>query len=33
VDNCVEEHSNIIMRAKSRVVSKDELTAKVTKRR
>ena len=33
MENCVEENSNIILRPKSRRVSKDELGAKVTKRR
>ena len=33
VDNCVEENSNLILRAKTRKVTKDELAAKVTKRR
>ena len=33
VDNCVEENSGLIFKAKSRKVSKDELLQKVTLRR
>jgi len=33
VDNCVEEYSEILMKDKSRKLTKVELDAKVTKRR